>query len=141
MTEISKRLEQIVRKELSKTIIPVKTEEGILVGNILIKSRDNLKYLYKNGDLIYGEIFLNQSAISLANILARVSYSPRADQIYRADKDYAKYFIDSQLLRANYEKSIKNRDFERADMFWARYEQARSRTKSAKSRVESLSKL
>jgi uncharacterized C2H2 Zn-finger protein len=141
MTEISKRLEQIVRKELSKTIIPVKTEEGILVGNVLIKSRDNLKYLYKNGDLIYGGIFLNQSAIALANILARISYDPRAEQIYLADKDYAKHFIDSQLMRTNYEKSKKNRDFDRADMLWARYEQARDRAQSAKSRVESLSKL
>jgi hypothetical protein len=141
MASISKRLEQIISKELSKTIIPVKTEEGILVGNILIKSRDNLKYLYRNGDLIYGDIFLNQTAIALANILARSNYDPRADQIYRADKDYSKHFIDSQLLRANYEKSKKNKDFDRADMFWARYEQARDRTKSAKSRVESLSKL
>lgn len=140
MTEISKRLEQIILKELSKTIIPVKTEEGILVGNILIKSRDSLKYLYKNGELLYGDIRLNQAAIALANLLARFKYDSRIDQIYNADKDYSKHFIDSQILRASYEKSIKHKDFDRADMLWARYEQARDRTQNAKSRVEALSK-
>jgi len=33
MTNISQRLEQVVKKELSKLIIPVKTEDGILVGD------------------------------------------------------------------------------------------------------------
>ena len=140
MTEISKRLEQIVRKELSSTIIPIKTEEGILVGNILIKSRDNLKYLYRNGDLIYEEIFLNRAAIGMANILAKNSLSLAASSIYEADREYARNYIDSQLLRANYEKAIKNRNFDRADMLWARYEESKNRAQQAKLRVETLIK-
>ena len=47
MTQISRRLEQIVRKELSKNIIPVKTPDGILVGDVLIINQDNLKFLYR----------------------------------------------------------------------------------------------
>ena len=140
MTEISKRLEQIVRKELSSTIIPIKTEEGILVGNILIKSRDNLKYLYRNGDLIYEEIFLNRAAIGMANILAKNRLSLAASSIYEADREYARNYIDSQLLRANYEKAIKNRNFDRADMLWARYEESKNRAQQAKLRVETLIK-
>ena len=140
MTEISKRLEQIVRKELSSTIIPIKTEEGILVGNILIKSRDNLKYLYRNGDLIYEEIFLNRAAIGIANILAKNRLSLAASSIYEADREYARNYIDSQLLRANYEKAIKNRNFDRADMLWARYEESKNRAQQAKLRVETLIK-
>jgi hypothetical protein len=140
MTNVSKRLEQIVSKELEKNIIPVKVEEGILVGNVLIKSRDHLKFLYKNGELIYGEIFLNRAAIFIANIMAKTKFSTLADQIYQADRDFSKYFIDGQLMRTNYENSIKNRDFDRADVYWSRYEQAKDRAQLAKSRVESLTK-
>lgn len=140
MTEISKRLEQIIRKELSSNIIPVKISEGILVGNVLIASKEHLKFLYKNGELIYGEIFLNKAAIFIANIMAKNNFSTLADQVYQADKDFSTYFIDSQLMRANYEKSIKNKDFDRADMYWSRYEQAKDRAQMAKSRVESLTK-
>ena len=56
MTAISKRLAQIVRKELSKNIIPVKTADGILVGEILIVTDGTLKSLWKNNELIYKEI-------------------------------------------------------------------------------------
>ena len=140
MTNISKRLEQIISKELSKHLVPIKTDQGILVGNILIKSQSNLKFLYRNDELIYGEIFLNQSAIAIANIMARNHSSIKADEIYRADQEYARYFIDGQLLRANYEKSRKNRDFDRADLFWARYQETRDRAQIAKNRVESLAK-
>jgi hypothetical protein len=140
MTKISKRLEQIISKELSNNIIPIKVEEGILVGNVLIKSRDNLKFLYKNNELIYGEIFLNKAAIFIANLMAKHRSSTLADQVYQADRDFSTYFIDSQLMRTNYEKSIKNKDFVRADMFWSRYEQAKDRAQTAKSRVESLTK-
>ena len=140
MTNISKRLEQIISKELSKYLVPIKTDQGILVGNILIKSQSNLKFLYRNDELIYGEIFLNQSAIAIANIIARNRSSTKADEIYRADQEYARYYIDGQLLRANYEKSRKNRDFERADIFWARYQETRDRAQIAKTRVEGLAK-
>lgn len=140
MTNVSKRLEQIISKELEKNIIPVKIKDGILVGNILIKSQNHLKFLYKNNELIYGEIFLNRAAIFIANIMAKTKSSMLADQIYQADKDFSKYFIDSQLMRTNYEKSIKNKDFVKADMFWSRYEQAKDRAQLAKSRVESLTK-
>lgn len=140
MPPISKRLEHIISKELEKNIIPVKTEEGILVGTVLIKSKDHLKFLYRNEELIYGEVFLNVAAIAIANIMAKYRYSERANTIYRTDKEYSRYFIDSQMLRANYEKSIKNRDFEKADILWSRYEQARDRAQIAKSQVEGLAK-
>jgi hypothetical protein len=140
MANVSKRLEQIISKELSKNLVPIKTEQGILVGNVLIKSQANLKFLYRKENLLYGEIFLNLSAISIANIMAKNISSIRADDIYRADQEYARYYTDSQLLRANYEKSLKNRDFDKADVFWARYQETRDRARIAKIRVESLAK-
>lgn len=140
MINISKRLERIISKELRKNLVPVKTEHGILVGNTLIKSQGNLKFLYKNDELLYGEIFLNQTAIAIADIIAKNRLSIKADEIYRADQEYARYYIDGLLLKTNYEKSKKNGDFDRADMFWARYQETRDRAQAAKIRVEFLAK-
>ena len=140
MTQISKRLEQIVKKELSKNIIPVRTERGILVGEVLIVNEGSIKSLYRNNSLLYKEIHLNSVAIKIANILAFKKHSILADELYKADQDYGRWFVDSQMLRTQYQKAISNQDYDRADVFWARYQESRDRTLSAKQRVESLVK-
>jgi len=140
MTQISKRLEQIVRKELSKNIIPVRTEGGILVGEILIVNEGSLKSLYKNSELLYKEIHLNAIAIKMANVLALRKDSILVDNLYRADQEYGRWFVDSQMLRAQYQKAVSIQDFNRADMLWARYQESRDRTVSTKNRAESLIK-
>ena len=98
MTQLSKRLEQIVKKELSKNIIPIKTQDGILVGDILITTEENLKFLHRNGVVLYKEIHLNSIAIRIANILAFRKHSISADNLYRSDQEYGKWFVDSQML-------------------------------------------
>jgi hypothetical protein len=138
MTQISRRLEQIVRRELSKNIIPVKTSEGILVGDVLITNQDNLKFLYRKSQILYAEIHLNSIAIKMANILALRHSHVSVDLLYRADQEYGKWFVDSQLLRAQYQKAIHNQDYDRADMLWARYSESRDRTISAKKQAERL---
>ena len=138
MTQISRRLEQIVRKELSKNIIPVKTSDGILVGDVLITNQLNLKFLHRNQQLLYSEIHLNSIAIKMANILAVRRNCIAVETLWRADQEYGKWFVDSQLLRAQYQKSIHNQDYDRADMLWARYCESRDRTVSAKKQAERL---
>jgi hypothetical protein len=138
MNTISKRLEQIVRKELSKNIIPVKTENGILVGEILIVTDGTLKSLWRHNELIYKEIHLNAVAIRMANVLALTTASIYVDDIYHADQEYGRWFVDSQMLRSQHQKAINNKDYERADMLWARYLESRNRTETAKLRAESL---
>jgi hypothetical protein len=140
MTKISKRLEQIVRKELSKNVIPVKTKEGILVGDILMVNQGAIKNLLKDGEIVYKEIHLNSVAIKLANMLALKKTGIKADEIYRADQEYGKWFTDSQLLRAQYQKAVSNNDSDKADMLWARYIESRDRTIHTKNRAEALAK-
>ena len=140
MTQLSKRLEQIVKKELSKNIIPVKTENGILVGEVLIVNDGPIKSLYRNNELLYKEIHLNSVAIRIANILAFRKQSILADELYKADQEYSRWFVDSQMLRAQYQKAVSNQDYDRADVFWARYQESRDRTITAKNRAESLVK-
>ena len=140
MAQLSKRLEQIVRKELSKTIIPVKTENGILVGDVLIVSEEAIKHLLRNDELLYSGIHLNSIAIKMANLLAFRSNNLLVDNLYKLDQEYGKWYTDSQLLRAQYQKALNNQDHDRADMLWARYIESRDRMIQSKYRAETLTK-
>ena len=91
MTDIRRRLDQVVSKELSQHIIPVKTDKGILVGSVLIVSEGPVKHLYKNEVCVYNNISLNLVAIKLANALAKNQNSVQMDRLYRADTLWAKY--------------------------------------------------
>jgi hypothetical protein len=138
MTQLSKRLAQIVRKELSKNLIPVKTDQGILIGDILIKSQHNLKFIYRSHTVCYTEIHLNSAAIKIANLLALRRSSIQADTIYKADQEYGRWYIDSQLLHTQHNKAVSKGDFNRADTLWAKYCQSRDRCIKAKNYVDSL---
>ncbi len=135
---IQNRLDSIVQRELAKTLIPLKTEKGILVGDVLIVNEGNIKHIFKNNELIYRDISLNATAIKLANLLAVNRMLVKIDQIYQADQKYGKWFVDSQMLRAQYQKYLNNNDFERADNAWARYQESRERALNAKKYLESL---
>jgi len=139
MTQLSKRLEQTLRSAIQKNpILPVKVKEGILVGDVLIVSDGAVKHLKQHGQIMYAEISLNCTAIRLANLLARRGSSVLADSIYKADQEYGRWFIDSQLLRAQYQKALSAKDYEKADTLWAKYEESRTRTTIAKNLAESL---
>ena len=139
MTDLSKRLEQTLRSAIQKNpILPVKAADGILVGDIKITSEGSIKHLSRNNQIIYSNIFLNAVAIALANILARRLSSITADTIYRADQEYGKWYVDSQLLRARYQQAVKNQDHDRADVMWARYCESRDRAIAAKNHAQSL---
>lgn len=141
MTQLSRRLEQIVRKELSKTIIPVKTDKGILVGDVLISSDGSYKNIWLGNQLVYETVYLNSVAVKIANILAFTKTSITADNLYRVDQEYGRWFTDSQMLRAQYQKAISNCNYDRSDILWARYIESRDRTAEAKKRAESLAQL
>jgi hypothetical protein len=145
MTEISKKFEQLIQKTYKEfydkeQIVPAKIGEGILVGVILIKNQNSLKNLYRGNECIYKEIFLNVAAIKIANILNKFKSSSRADQIYKLDQNYGRYFIDSQMLRNNYEKALNNRDYNKADILYARYIESRDRAIIFKNQLENLIK-
>jgi hypothetical protein len=143
MSNISKKLEQVVgsaqRKLMSHDqILPVKTDQGILVGNVLIVSEGSIKHLWQDNELVYEHIYLNAAAIKIANLLARKISKVRADAIYRADQEYRKWFVDSQMLRTRFQQAIEAHDTERADILWARYCESRDRAVIAKNATQSL---
>ena len=71
-------------------------------------------------------------------MLAVNKHSVQADNIYRLDQEYGRWYHDSQLLRAQYQRSANNQDHERADMLWARDCESRDRAVNAKNIVQRL---
>jgi hypothetical protein len=145
MSEVSRRFEQLIsasQKKLAenKQILPVKTDKGILVGDVLIASEANLKYLWKRDQLVYKEISLNDVAIKLANLLALNVKNQYCDQLYRADQEYGLYFAEWNFLKQQYHRAVQQEDFDRADILRARYEQCKYRADNAKQSVTILLK-
>ena len=143
MSNISRKLEQVVgsaqRKLMSHDqILPVKVKEGILVGDVLIVSEGTIKHLWQRNELVYEHIYLNAAAIKIANLLARKIGRVKTDAIYRADQEYGKWFVDSQMLRTRFQQAIEAHDTERADILWARYCESRDRAVVAKNATQSL---
>lgn len=139
MTQLSKKLEKLIRN--NPEILPVKTEQGILVGTVLIASDGPIKNLYLKDELVYADIYLNVVAIKLSNLLAKGNRGELLNKIYHADQEYGKWFNDSQILRNKYEKATNSQEFIRADILWARYVESRDRTIHYKKLAESLCKL
>ena len=143
MTDISKRLEQFIgsaQKRLiqKQQILPVKTDEGILVGEVLIISEGNLKHLKRRNEMIYVNIYLNAVAVKLANICNNNSSSIRAQKIYDADQDYGRWYVDSQILRAQYHRALEKKLYDKADTLYSRYAVSRDRAEKAKNIARAL---
>jgi len=94
----------------------------------------------RNGEIVYGEIHLNAVAIKIANLMCLRQHSLMIDRIYTADQDYGRWFVDSQLLRSQYQKAKNSGEYDRADILWARYSESRDRTIATKNLADSLTK-
>lgn len=143
MTEISRRFEEFIRSENKKLaarglILPIKIEQGIQVGDVLIQNHRNLKTVIK-GDITYKDIFLNSAAVKIANLLAlRKSYH-KIDELYQADQIYGKWFVESQDLLHIHRKLRNLGDHDRADVIWAKYQESKSKAELAKIKIDRLS--
>jgi len=140
MSDVSRRFEQLVARSYKKLadhsqIMPVKTEQGILVGDVLIASRGCIKDLYKKDELIYSDISLNEVAIRMANLLASRKNLTLCDRIYSADQDYGRCFAEWQILKEQYIRAKELGDYDRSDILYARYQEVKQRAETAKKSV------
>lgn len=145
MTNISKKFASVVETAQKKLLIdgfimPVKTDTGIEIGTAKIVSRANIKDVYHKGELVFANISLNDVAIKLANMLAQNKDWWKMDPLYKADQEYGKWFTDCQVLMAANRTALKNQDFDRADMFLARYQESKAKAIYARKTVETLLK-
>lgn len=142
MNDISKRFENFVKsanKHLIEQgiILPVKTDKGILIGDVLITNDYNLKTVHFRNQ-IYKEIYLNSAAIEIATLLALRKSQNRIDELYQLDQEYGRWFVDNQYLLSLHRKAREKQDFDRVDMLWAKYIESRDRAQSAKLKLERL---
>ena len=143
MSDISKRFEQIVvstqRKFLDqRTILPVKTDRGILVGNALIVCDGAYKHIYRYDDLLFENICLNKVAIKLANLVAWNKSMMIMQELYRADQNYNRLYVDSTIFLAGYHNALNNKDHFKAEVQWTRYCDTKARAKIAREKAERL---
>jgi hypothetical protein len=144
MTNLRQRFEQVVSSAQRRLIeqnqiLPVKTEEGILVGSVLIKTRETQKDLWQYNSLVYEGVFLNKAAIRLANLLANYRRTTmNTDSLYKLDQEYGRWFIESQALRSKLHYARQQGEFDRADIILARYTIAKDRVEYAKKQVLAL---
>jgi len=144
MADIRRRFEQIVARANKRLIeeqriLPVKTVDGILVGCVKITTRETQKDLWLEDKLIYEGVYLNKAAIKLANILAIFKHTTaQSEQLYKADQEYGRYFVESQMLRSKLHYARQQGDFDKADIYLARYTVYKDRVESAKRQVLAL---
>jgi hypothetical protein len=143
MSNIRRQLDNVIANTHQKLynsdqILPLKVPEGILVGNVLISSEGTYKNLHQYGRVVYKNVSLNVVAIKLANLLAKNSNSVFLDTIYTADQEYSRWFLDSQILRSQYQRALTNKNYEKSDTLWARYCESRDKALTAKHAVTTL---
>ena len=143
MSNIRRQLDNVIASTHQKLynsdqILPLKVSEGILVGNVLISSEGTYKNLHQYGNIVYKNISLNVVAIKLANLLAKNSNNVFLDTLYAADQEYGRWFLDSQILRSQYQRALTNKNYEKSDTLWARYCESRDKALTAKHDVTTL---
>lgn len=139
MTKLAKKLNQLLHQELVKNILPIEVEDGIMVGNVLIEIDGPLKHLRRANRPCFLNIYLNATAIYLAEQLARKGCAgARELEIYQADQDYGRWFDNGQLLFALHKKSVAAKNWDKTDILQARLSENRYRQQLAKHRVNNL---
>ena len=143
MSDVSKRFEQLVKSTYKKfldqgTILPIKTKDGILVGDVIIKSDGPLKDIVRNNRILYKQISLNVVAVRIANLVAWNKNKTLCDELYNIDVLYSKHFIDSNIFLDNYHRANNAGNTQRAEILWTRYEIAKEKAILAKERAEDL---
>jgi hypothetical protein len=144
MSDVSKRFEQLIKSAYKKLAdrgvhLPRRSEQGILIGHVLIRSHGALKDIVVNGKTVYDEISLNCVAIRIANLLASNGDTKLCQQLIGIDREYSKHFMDSKFHIEHYHRANAASDSEKAEILWTKYELAKQKAMEAKSQAEKLS--
>lgn len=139
MTDIQKKLDRVIRK-VHKTladqdfVIPQKTNEGILIGSVLMVSNGVYKDLYdaKSMRLLYEGIHLNKCAIKIANLIALQRDHSKIKEIFNADQRFGSALQDYGAFKDKLIKAKKNNDEFKQDLYIARMLHARDKYETAK---------
>ena len=120
-------------------IVPTYEKGRILVGDVSIIQNGSVKDIVMNDCIIYKDVSLNKVAIRLANGLAIKRFvMPDHEHIYNQDQHYGVYLQETLFFNSKYKKALEKRQFDKADIFFARWQHAREKTMVTKRYVLSL---
>jgi len=146
MNNIQKKLDRVihkVHKDLANKdfVIPQKTDQGILIGSVLMVSREVYKDLYyaSNMELIYKNIHLNKCAIKIANLIALQRDTHLINKIYQADQKFGAALSDYGVFKDKFIRAKKQKDEFKEDLYIARMLHARDKYEAAKFQAIRLS--
>ena len=137
MTDLQKRLDGVIGKvnrdlASKEFVIPQKTEQGILVGDILIVSNGTQKDLYRGNTILYNGVYLNKCAIKMANLLALYKSHSRIKEIYNADQRFGMALADYQIFKDKVKRAREQNDQFKIDLYMARLLFAKDRHENLK---------
>lgn len=132
MTNIQQKLDGVisnVNKKLADKdfIAPQKTDNGILVGDVLIVPNGTQKDLYRNDLLLYKGVYLNKCAIKMANLLALYRTHTRVQEIYSADQKFGMALVDYQIFKDKLKRARDLNDDFKYNLYMARLLYAKDR--------------
>ena len=141
---VSKRFEILIKGTYKRFIDqgivpPVKTEDGILVGNALIQQDGLYKNILLNSKIVFKDISLNCVAIKIANSLALNATVNSLKELYELDKKYNRLYVDSTIFLDMYHKCMHKENWNRAEILWIRYDDAKQRAEALRDEIETLS--
>jgi hypothetical protein len=138
--QIDKVISNVHYRLLDQNVIVPEYQKGvILVGDVSIVQNGSNKDIVKHGKFVYTGVALNKVAIALATKLAiHHKATCNTDQLYRYDQQYAVYLQDTLFFKSKYKHALAKKQFDRADIFLARYNHAREKALISKNFVLSL---
>ena len=139
MTDVQRKLDRVIRN-VHKTladkdfVIPQKTDQGILIGNVLMVSEGVYKNLHnaKTLEILFKNIHLNKCAIKMANLIALGRDMNRVHKIYQADQQFGAALNDYGIFKDKFIRAKKQKDDFKQDLYIARMLHARDKYESAK---------
>lgn len=127
-----------VKNSLKKKglVVPIKNRDGtISLDHYTIEKQTTGFYIIKNklGDVVVDQINLPQTAALLANGLALGKWLDL--RIYNLDREYGYRSFEKDLFRRNANRSLKNKNLDRADMLFTKFKIAHSRVESSRKEI------
>ena len=139
--DLANKLDDLITKSISNTVIPIITRSGIVVGRYTIRSENGNFYIrYKNS--IVQKTYTKTAALIIAGLLNK---KPKSDDITNIlYADYTLYFTknDIESFKYHYDLAVKNNDSTKQGIMLSRFDKADEKYQTAKKVLQqSYSKL
>lgn len=135
--EIQKINQRVTTELRKKGYVPARkiSDGSTKIGNFIIKKHDNGTYFIIDitGEIIVENINLPHTAAVVANRLALGFYSDKS--ILDVDRRYGHYSFDEQLYRANFNRTFKDKQYDRAEILIEKFRIAKLKKEYCRQKI------